>query len=597
MFGKILIANRGEIAVRVIQACRALGVRSAAIYSEADADALHVRMADEAHPCGPARATESYLDIPGIVGIALRCGAEAVHPGYGFLSENADFAQAVQSAGLVFIGPPPDVIRAMGGKIPARDRMRAAGVRVVPGSQRAIESLESARREAESFGYPVLVKASSGGGGRGMRRVNDADELESALERAASEALAAFGDDTLYLEKYLSARATSRSRSSPIATARRCISGARMLDPAPASEARRRVAGLRHDGGGSRRDGRGGRCAARSVGYVGAGTCEFSDGSTGAFYLPEMNTRIQVKHPVTEAATGIDLVALQIRIAAGEPIPFAQSDVRLAGHAIEARIYAEDPDTGFVPSPGPLLAWHAPEGPGIRLDSGFEAGQTVTPHYDAMLAKLIVHGSDRTDALARLARALDEFWIAGVRTGLPFLRRLAASPGFAAGGYDTGFLEAEIARAGSTLAVPRTIGEQTRDALLALVVWRSAAGESAASPERSEREGIATDTARVTIAKQGPVDVEISIVSDPGIAAAGPAAGRAGTRLRARIEGRDFELDVVSIDSAGLSGVEPVLFEVVRGGASTRLSLVRRKNGDFEVGLRDQVVKLKIARG
>ncbi len=610
MFGKILIANRGEIAVRVIRACRALGVRSVAIHSEADVDALHVRMADEAHPCGPARATESYLDIPGIVGIALRCGAEAVHPGYGFLSENADFAQAVEEAGLVFIGPSPAVIRAMGGKIPARERMRAAGVRVVPGGERAIDGLESARLEAEAFGYPVLVKASAGGGGRGMRRVNDEAELESALERAASEALAAFGDDTLYLEKYLSGPRhieiqilADRHGKTLHLGERECSIQRRhqkLVEESPAfgmTEAVRAAMGeaaVR---------------AAQSVGYVGAGTCEFMMDSTGAFYFLEMNTRIQVEHPVTEAVTGIDLVALQIRIAAGEPIPFAQSDVKLAGHAIEARIYAEDPDTGFVPSPGPLLAWHAPEGPGIRLDSGFEAGQTVTPHYDAMLAKLIVHGSDRADALARLARALDDYWIAGVRTGLPFLRRLVANPGFAAGGYDTGFLEAEIARAGSTLAVPRTIEEETRAAMLALVVWRSAAAGS--DPTR-EREGgleeIADASARVTLAKQVPVEVEISFAPERAAAllaapaasgtsaeAAAPSSRRLGT-LRAQIEGRSFEFEVAYLDGAGTPGTEPILFEVGRGGPKMRLSVVRKKNGDFEVGLRDQVVKLKLAK-
>ncbi|MEZ4280496.1 MAG: acetyl-CoA carboxylase biotin carboxylase subunit [Myxococcota bacterium] len=605
MFGKILIANRGEIAVRVIRACRALGVRSVAIYSEADADALHVRMADEAHPCGPARATESYLDIPGIVGIAVRSGAEAVHPGYGFLSENADFAQAVEEAGLVFIGPSPEVIRAMGGKIAARERMRAAGVRVVPGGQRAIESLESARHEAEEFGYPVLVKASAGGGGRGMRRVNDEAELESALERAASEALAAFGDDTLYLEKYLSGPRhieiqilADRHGKTLHLGERECSIQRRhqkLVEESPAfgmTDAVRAAMGeaaVR---------------AAQSVGYVGAGTCEFMMDSTGAFYFLEMNTRIQVEHPVTEAVTGFDLVALQIRIAAGEPIPFEQADVKLRGHAIEARIYAEDPDTGFVPSPGRLLAWHAPEGPGIRLDSGFEAGQTVTPHYDAMLAKLIVHGSDRADALACLARALEDFWIAGVRTGLPFLRRLAANPGFAAGGYDTGFLEAEIARPGSTLAVPRTIAEETRVALLALAVWRSAVGESDPSHAPGGLEVIAAASARVTLAKQAPVEVEIGFTPDgavdaPGVSASTeavrPASRRLG-QLRARIDGRSFELDVAAVDAPGLSDAEPVLFDVGCAGSTSRHSIVRKKNGDLEAGLRDQVVKLKLAK-
>ena len=434
MFEKILIANRGEIAVRVIRACRALGVRSVAIYSEADADALHVRMADEAHPCGPARATESYLDIAKVVGIAKQCGAEAVHPGYGFLSENAAFAQAVNDAGLVFIGPSPAVIRAMGGKIPARERMRAAGVPVVPGGREAITRVDEARRAAAELGYPVLVKASAGGGGRGMRRVEDEAGLEAALERAKSEALASFGDDTIYLEKYLSGPrhieiqvlADEHGKTLHLGE-RECSIQRRhqkLVEEAPAYGMTEAVRAAMGDAAVR---------AARAVGYVGAGTCEFMMDSTGAFYFLEMNTRIQVEHPVTEAVTGLDLVALQIRIAAGEAIPFDQADVKLSGHAIEARIYAEDPDAGFVPSPGPILAWQAPEGPGIRLDAGFAAGQAVTPYYDAMLAKLIVSGRDREEALARLAEAAESFWVAGVRHGPALSAATRREPGLPRG--------------------------------------------------------------------------------------------------------------------------------------------------------------------
>jgi acetyl-CoA carboxylase biotin carboxylase subunit len=594
MFGKILIANRGEIAVRIARACRALGVRSVAIYSEADVDALHVRVADEAHPCGPARATESYLDIPGIVAIAQRCGAEAIHPGYGFLSENPDFAQAVIDAGLVFIGPAPDVIRAMGGKIPARERMREAGVRVVPGGRRAISDVESARREAADFGYPVIVKASAGGGGRGMRRVNDEDELEAALERAASEALAAFGDDTIYLEKYLSGPrhieiqilADQQGKTVHLGE-RECSIQRRhqkVVEEAPAwgmTEAVRAAMGeaaVR---------------AAQAVGYVGAGTCEFMMDSTGAFYFLEMNTRIQVEHPVTEAVTGLDLVELQIRIAAGEAIPFEQADVKLSGHAIEARIYAEDPDTGFVPSPGPILAWHAPEGPGIRLDAGFEAGQTVTPHYDAMLAKLIVTGRDRDEALARLARALEAFWVAGIKTGLPFLRRLAANPGFAAGAYDTGFLEAEMARAGSTLAAPRALDDENALVVAGAVAWRMA---SASAGDGGADGPAAGSRYRVTLPKQTPVEVGLLSIRPAERSERGAAAGGASrVELSLRIGDRDQAIAIeVVAGAAGSSVPEDVLFDVESTERTVRMSLVRKKSGELEVGLRDRVIRVKV---
>ncbi|MFO0689452.1 MAG: acetyl-CoA carboxylase biotin carboxylase subunit [Myxococcota bacterium] len=577
MFRKILIANRGEIAVRVARACRALGVRSAAIYSEADADALHVRMADEAHPCGPARATESYLDVARVVGIAKACGADAVHPGYGFLSENAAFAQAVLDAGLVFIGPPPDVIRAMGGKIPARERMRAAGVPVVPGGREAIRDFEEARAAAAALGYPVLVKASAGGGGRGMRRVEDEGGLAAALERARSEAKASFGDDTIYLEKYLSGPrhieiqvlADSFGRTLHLGE-RECSIQRRhqkLVEEAPAwgmTEAVRTAMGeaaVR---------------AAKAVGYVGAGTCEFMMDSTGAFYFLEMNTRIQVEHPVTEAVTGLDLVALQIRIAAGEALPLEQQDVRLSGHAIEARIYAEDPDAGYVPSPGPILAWQAPEGPGIRLDAGFDAGMTVTPHYDAMLAKLIARGADRAEALARLAEALERYWIAGIKTGIPFLRRLVATPTFRAGAYDTGFLEAETARADSLLAPPRGLDEATRIAVLGMAAWRAGIDAEGAGGSPEVR------LVRVTLPKQEAVEVGI------GARAASPALC-----LTVALDGRSSELELAVAGEPGRAPAEGVVFDARLGGATLRLSVVRKKAGEYEIGLRDRVLRVR----
>ncbi len=421
-----------------------------------------------------------------------------------------------------------------------------------------------------------------------MRRVNDEAELEAALERAASEALAAFGDDTLYLEKYLSGPrhieiqvlADQHGKTLHLGE-RECSIQRRhqkVVEEAPAWGMTEAVRAAMGDAAVR---------AARAVGYVGAGTCEFMMDSTGAFYFLEMNTRIQVEHPVTEAVTGLDLVALQIRIAAGEPIPFEQSDVKLTGHAIEARIYAEDPDSGFVPSPGPVLAWHAPEGPGVRLDAGFEAGQTVTPHYDAMLAKLIASGRDRGEALARLAGALDAFWIAGIRTGLPFLRRLAANPGFAAGAYDTGFLESEMARAGSTLAAPRALEDETAQIVAAAVAWRVA----------SDREGEASTPFRVTLPKQPPIEL---ILEDVRPADRSGASGRLDRVERAfRIAGQAPERvlvlePVAGAAAPGTAASESVLFDAAVAERRIRLSLVRRKPGEVEVGLRERVIRVKI---
>jgi len=444
MFEKILIANRGEIAVRVIRACREMGIASVAIYSEADAEAIHAREADEAFCCGPPRATESYLDVAGIVEIARACGADAVHPGYGFLSENAEFARAVVEAGITFIGPTPEVIEAMGLKIAARARMIEVGVPVVPGGER-IDNVDAARLQAAEMGYPVLVKASAGGGGRGMRRVDSEQELPAALERAASEAEAAFGDGAIYLEKLLEGprhielQVMADEHGHVIHLGERECSIQRrhqkLVEEAPAYGM---TAALRE------RMGEAAVRAARAVDYVGAGTVEFLLDAHGHFYFLEMNTRIQVEHPVTEAVTGVDLVQTQIRMAAGERLEIAQEDVRIEGHAIEVRVYAEDPDKGFIPSPGPIVAWRAPEGPGLRLDAGFEGGQTVTSHYDPMIAKLIATGTDRREALSRLEGALDAFVIAGIRTGLPFLRRVCENAAFREGAYDTGFIEHEM---------------------------------------------------------------------------------------------------------------------------------------------------------
>jgi acetyl-CoA carboxylase biotin carboxylase subunit len=550
VFSKILIANRGEIAVRVIRACRGLGIPSVSIYSEADRDALHVRYADEAVCCGPARATESYLNAERIVALAREVGADAIHPGYGFLSENAGFAEAVQAAGITFIGPSPEVIRAMGLKIASRERMIEAGVPVVPGGDR-IEDVAEARQAAGEMGYPVLVKASAGGGGRGMRRVDSEQELEAALERAASEAEAAFGDGAIYLEKLLAGPRhieiqvlADRDGHTIHLGERECSIQRRhqkLVEEAPAygltPELRSAMgeAAVR---------------AARAVGYEGAGTCEFLMDASGSFFFLEMNTRIQVEHPVTEAVTGVDLVDWQIRIAAGEPLALAQEDIELEGHAIEVRIYAEDPDKGFVPSPGPIVAWSAPSGTGVRLDSGFDGGQVVTPHYDPMIAKLIVSGGDRDEALARLEGALAEFTIAGLRTGLPFLRRICANPRFRKGAYDTGFIEQEM-------AAPPPLEPGLVDQILALIARRAASDGSG--------------TLRVTLPKQEPVLAEVVEDAD-GICV--------------QLDGRKVELDV-----GDLGG--PIV-NVLCDGAPQTWTLVERKPGVVDVGLRDRVIRVKV---
>ena len=445
MLKKVLIANRGEIAVRVIRACRELGVASVAIHSDADRAALHVRLADEAWPCGPAPARESYLDVERVVAIARRAGADAVHPGYGFLSENGAFADACQAAGLVFVGPPGEVIRRMGDKVTSRRIMHEAGVAVVPGSLERLSDEEVPVR-ARALGYPVMVKASAGGGGRGLRLVREERELAAALARARSEAASAFGDDGLYLEKalerprHVEVQVLADAAGRTVHLFERACSVQRRHqklleeapDPALPAELRARM-------------GEAAVAAARAVGYRGAGTVEFLVDAAGSFYFLEMNTRIQVEHPVTEAVTGVDLVKAQLRLAAGEPLPFAQADLRLAGHALEARVYAEDPARGFLPSPGRIGVFRPPAGPGVRVDAGVEAGDTVTTHYDALLAKVIAFGADRGEALARLTRAVDEFAVSGVATTLPFHRRLVRHEAFRAGRYDTGVVDQVLA--------------------------------------------------------------------------------------------------------------------------------------------------------
>lgn len=446
MFNRILIANRGEIAVRVIRACRELGISPVAVYSEADAGALHVRLADIALPIGPAAAAQSYLRGEAIIAAARASGAEAIHPGYGFLSENAEFARMCREAEITFIGPPPEAIEAMGGKIGARAIAVQAGVPVVPGYDGADQSAEVLAIEAERIGYPLLIKASAGGGGKGMRVVNGPAEFTAALEGARREARAAFGDDTVFLERliirprHVEIQILGDSYGNVVHLGERECSIQRrhqkILEeaPSPALDPVLRTA-----------MGEAAVRAARAAGYVNAGTVEFVLAQDGQFYFLEMNTRLQVEHPVTELVSGLDLVRLQVAIAAGAALPFSQEQVNLRGHAIEARLYAEDPQT-FLPAIGRLALLDPPLGPGVRVDSGLSSGDEVTVHYDPMIAKLIVAGSDRAAAVDRLRRALDDFAVLGLTTNLPLLRALAAHPAFAAGETHTGFLaEQQIA--------------------------------------------------------------------------------------------------------------------------------------------------------
>ncbi len=445
MFTKILVANRGEIACRVIRTARRLGIRTVAVHSEADANARHVRLADEAVLIGPPAARESYLVAGRIIEAARVTGAQAIHPGYGFLSENADFADACEKAGIVFIGPPASAIRAMGSKSAAKELMEKAEVPLTPGYHGQDQDPGLLAREAKRIGYPVLIKASAGGGGKGMRRVDRAAELEAALTSCKREAMQAFGDDRVLIEKYvlrsrhIELQVFGDSHGNCVHLFERDCSVQRrhqkVLEeaPAPGMTPERRAA-----------MGAAAVEAARAVGYVGAGTVEFIVDPAGAFYFMEMNTRLQVEHPVTEMITGLDLVEWQLRAAAGEPLPLRQEQLQIDGHAIEARIYAEDPEKGFLPSTGRLIHLAAPEASyHVRIDAGVEEGDEISPHYDPMIAKLIVWDRSREHALARMRAALAQLRIVGVANNVEFLARLVASPAFASGDLDTDLIERE----------------------------------------------------------------------------------------------------------------------------------------------------------
>ncbi|CAN0027716.1 unnamed protein product [Phaeothamnion confervicola] len=479
MLERLLIANRGEIAVRVARTARRMGIRTVAVYSEADAGAMHVAACDEALPIGGAAPKDSYLRIEAILAAAKQSGADSIHPGYGFLSENAGFAQACKEAGLVFVGPPASAIRAMGGKSEAKALMVKAGVPVVPGYHGAAQDLKTLTAEAARVGFPVLIKASAGGGGKGMRIVTRKEDLAEALEGAQREAQSSFGDPRVLVERYLDrprhieVQVFCDSHGNGVYLFERDCSLQRrhqkVIEEAPApgmTAARRKTMGeaaVR---------------AAAAVGYVGAGTVEFIADQAGDFFFMEMNTRLQVEHPVTEAITGLDLVEWQLRVASGEKLPLGQADLRIAGHAFEARIYAEDPARDFLPATGQLhrLIFPAPEN-GIRIDAGVREGDSVTIHYDPMIAKLIAHGPDRAAALRKLADALDQVRVVGVANNVAFLARVARHKAFAAGEIDTGFIQ----RHREALLPAPAPADGTTLALAALGVLRTRAAEARAA--------------------------------------------------------------------------------------------------------------------
>lgn len=441
MFKKILIANRGEIAVRIIRACRELGIRCVAVYSTADRNALHAQIADEAVCIGPAPTKDSYLNMNAVITAALNTGCNAIHPGFGFLSENAEFARLCEKNGIVFIGPSYKSIEMLGNKAAAKETMAAAGVPVIPGSEGAVSSLEEARKIAENAGYPILVKASAGGGGRGIRRVDKPEELETQLIAAQQEAKNFFGDDSVYIEKFL-----INPHHIEIQIIADKFGNIVYLGERDCSMQRRNQKVLEEcpspvvDEDLRKRMGEAAVKAAKQCGYYNAGTIEFLVDSEKNFYFMEMNTRIQVEHPITEEVTGFDLVKAQIKIADDLPLNITQNDVKMRGHAIECRINAENPDLDFRPSPGKIEALNIPGGPGIRIDSAVYQGYTITPFYDSMIGKLIVHGADRNEAIMKMKWALSEFIVDGVDTNIDFQLELIKNRDFENGNYDIGYL-------------------------------------------------------------------------------------------------------------------------------------------------------------
>jgi acetyl-CoA carboxylase biotin carboxylase subunit len=443
MFDKILIANRGEIALRLIRACKEMGIATVAVHSTADSEAMHVRLADESVCIGPPTSRQSYLNIPAILEAASITGADAIHPGIGFMAENEQFAEMVEEHGFVWIGPTPEHIRMMGDKVTAKDTAKKFGLPLVPGSAGSVNSLEEAKSEAKRIGCPVLIKAAAGGGGKGMKVARTEADVEEAFTMARAEAKAAFGDDTVYMEKYLThprhieIQLLGDTHGNAVHFGERDCSIQRRhqkvveeaLSPALNADQRKYIGELAAD-------------VARKLGYRGLGTMEFLF-EDGKFYFIEMNTRLQIEHTISEMVTGYDLVREQIRVATGAPLPFKQSDITFSGHSIECRINAEDPDT-FAPSPGKIVGYHAPGGLGVRVDSALFDGYKVPQYYDSMIAKLIVHGTSRNECLMKLRRCLDEFVIGGIKTNIPLHKKILAQPDFIDGNYNIHWLEKNL---------------------------------------------------------------------------------------------------------------------------------------------------------
>jgi acetyl-CoA carboxylase biotin carboxylase subunit len=495
MFNKILIANRGEIAVRILRACRELGIRAVAVFSEVDRKALHVRLADEAYAIGPAPSRESYLRIDNVIDVARRSGCDAIHPGYGFLAENAAFPRACTDAGLTFIGPSADAMEALGSKTAGRQLARRSDVPTVPGANTPIENPDDAQALAQNMGYPVLLKAVAGGGGKGMRVVTRDPEFASAWRDASSEALNAFGDARLYLEKYLEKprhveiQILADAHGRVVSLGERECSVQRrhqkVIEEAPSlaitPELRKKMgdAAVR---------------LARAGGYVNAGTVEFLVDAHLNFYFLEVNTRLQVEHPVTEQVTGLDLVKLQIAIAAGHRLPFAWETITPRGHAMEVRLYAEDPENSFFPSPGKILSLHAPSGPGIRLDEGVYEGWTVPMDYDPLLSKLIAWGNSREETIARLRRALEEYTITGIKTNAGLFRRILTEPDFLRGEIHTKWLDEMLQRSPSAASTKENANANRAGdaAAIAAAVWQAnhsekSSGRSSFSQDSGQR--------------------------------------------------------------------------------------------------------------
>ena len=559
-FDTLLIANRGEIACRIIATCKRLGIRSVAVYSEADANARHVRLADVAVPIGPAPARESYLVIDRILAAAKQTGAQAIHPGYGFLSENAEFARACATAGIVFVGPPVAAIEAMGSKSAAKALMERAGVPLTPGYHGENQEADFLHAQADAIGYPVLIKASAGGGGKGMRRVDRSEEFPAALVSCRREAASSFNDERVLIEKYvlcprhIEIQVFGDTHGNLVHLHERDCSVQRrhqkVLEEAPApgmTPERRAAMGMAAVE------------AARAVGYVGAGTVEFIAAPDGAFYFMEMNTRLQVEHPVTEMITGLDLVEWQLRAAACEPLPLTQQDIPLRGHAIEARLYAEDAERGFLPSIGRLALFDPPQGEGIRVDSGIESGDTVSPFYDPMIAKLIVHGPDREAALARMRQALACTRVVGVTSNAGFLQRLVA-PGaaFARAELDTGLIEREhdALFPPAAPAAPRQIALATLALLLDETTRRDATDPHSpwATNDGWRLSGTAArqvrwhegDTVRIAQAQRAGAGWNIEVDGESHSA----SGTRDGHLLHARLDGASIDAAALAHDGA-----------------------------------------------